>query len=407
MTVTLADIEAAAAAIAGHVLRTPLLAAPELSALAGADIALKLENLQRAGSFKTRGALVKLASLDAAQRRAGVVAMSAGNHAQGVAFHARHLGVPATIVMPRFTPFTKVERTRALGARVMLEGDSLGEAERFAHDLAEREGLAFVHPYDDPLVIAGQGTVALEMLADAPGLEVLVVPVGGGGLVAGIAVAAKALRPGIEIVGVQAELYPAMLQALRGQPCHAAGSTLAEGIAVKTPGRLTLPLVRDLVDDILLVGESALEKAVQTLLEGQKLLVEGAGAAPLAAVLAHRRRFAGRRLGLVVSGGNIDPRLVASILMRGLMRAGRMARLRIELSDAPGALAQVAALVGACGGNIIEVHHQRLFSDVPVKYAEIDVLVETTGTQHLADLIERLRAAGFPTRPLGSTAEGD
>ncbi len=407
MTLALADVQAAAAQIEGAVLRTPLLPAPDLSDRLGCRLLLKLENLQRSGSFKTRGALVRLLALDDAQRRGGVVAMSAGNHAQGVAFHARRLGVPATIVMPRATPFTKVERTRALGARVVLEGETLGESERYAHQLADSQRLVFVHPYDDPHIMAGQGTVALEMLADAPDLDVLVVPVGGGGLIAGMAVAAKALRPDIEVVGVEAELYPSMHQVLRGQTPRAAGSTLAEGIAVKTPGTLTLPIVRELVSDILLVGESALEKSVQMLLEVQKVVAEGAGAAPLAAILSHRRHFAGRKVGLVISGGNVDPRIVSSILMRGLMRAGRMARLRIELSDAPGVLAQVAALVGECGGNIIEVHHQRLFSDVPVKFAEIDLLVETTGKQHVDDLIERLRASGFPTRPLGTSAEGD
>lgn len=404
MTVTLADVETAARQIAGQVLQTPLLPAPDLSRLSGAEVFLKLENLQRAGSFKTRGALVKLLSLDK-QKPVGVVAMSAGNHAQGVAYHAHRLGIPATIVMPKGTPFTKVARTQALGARVILDGESLSESYEFAQGLADQGGLAFVHPYDDPLVMAGQGTVALEMLAEQPDLECLIVPIGGGGLCAGMAVAAKALKPAIEIVGVQAELYPSMRQALRGQTPHASGTTLAEGIAVKTPGALTLPIIRDLVAEILLVGESALEKAVQTLLETQKLVVEGAGAAPLAALLGHRQRFTGKRVGLVVSGGNIDPRLVASILMRGLMRAGRMVRLRIELSDAPGALAKVAALIGESGGNIIEVNHQRLFSDVPVKFAEIDVLVETVGRDHVLRLIERLRGDGFPTRQLGTTGE--
>lgn len=406
MTVSLADIRTAAAAIDGQVLRTPCVPAPELAADSGAELYLKLENLQRSGSFKTRGALVKLLSLDPGQRQAGVIAVSAGNHAQGVAYHARRLGIPATIVMPRFTPFTKVERTEGLGARVVLHGDALAEAEAHAHALAEQAGLAFVHPYDDPQIIAGQGTVALEMLAQVPDLDVLIVPIGGGGLIAGMAIAAKALKPEIDLVGVEAELYPSMLQALRGQTPRVSGSTLAEGIAVKTPGALTLPVVRDLVSEIVLAGESALEKAVQMLLEVQRLVVEGAGAAPLAAVLSNRQRFAGKKLGLVISGGNIDSRLVASILMRGLMRAGRMARLRIELSDRPGALAKVAALIGESGGNIIEVHHQRLFSDVPVKFAEVDVLVETTGTRHVEQLVEHLRSSGFPSRPLGSSAEG-
>ena len=407
MTVQLSDIKAAAAQIVGAVLRTPLIKAPELSALTGATVYLKLETLQRTGSFKSRGALVRLLALSPEQRRIGIVAMSAGNHAQGVADHARRLGIPATIVMPHITPFTKVERTRALHARVRLEGETLSEAQAFAEHLAEHEGLTLIHPYDDPLIIAGQGTVALEMLEDQPDLDILVVPIGGGGLIAGMAVAAKAIRPTIEVIGVQAELYPSMQQALRGQVPRVSGSTLAEGIAVKTPGRLTLPIIREHVADILLAGESALEKAVQMLMEIQKLVAEGAGAAALAGLLSHRPRFVGKRVGLVVSGGNIDSRLISSILMRGLMRGGRIARLRIELTDTPGALAKVAALIGESGGNIIEVAHQRLFSDVPVKFAEIDVMVETTGNAHVAELIEHLRHAGFSTRALGSLAEGD
>lgn len=407
MTVQLSDIKAAAAQIVGAVLRTPLIQAPELSALTGATVYLKLETLQRTGSFKSRGALVRLLALSPEQRRIGIVAMSAGNHAQGVADHARRLGIPATIVMPHITPFTKVERTRAMNARVRLEGETLSEAQAFAEHLAEHEGLTLIHPYDDPLIIAGQGTVALEMLEDQPDLDILVVPIGGGGLIAGMAVAAKAIRPTIEVIGVQAELYPSMQQALRGQVPRVSGSTLAEGIAVKTPGRLTLPIIREHVADILLAGESALEKAVQMLMEIQKIVAEGAGAAALAGLLSHRPRFVGKRVGLVVSGGNIDSRLISSILMRGLMRGGRIARLRIELTDTPGALAKVAALIGESGGNIIEVAHQRLFSDVPVKFAEIDVMVETTGNAHVAELIEHLRHAGFSTRALGSLAEGD
>ncbi len=406
MSISLADVQAAAAAISGHLVRTPIIESPEVSAACDATVLLKLENLQRTGSFKARGALVKLASLDQHQRRAGVIAMSAGNHAQGVAYHARRLGIPATIVMPRLTPFTKVERTQALGARIVLEGESLSDSEQHALKVAEAENLTFVHPYDDPHIIAGQGTVALEMLADVPDLDTLVVPIGGGGLIAGIAVAAKALNPRIEVVGVQTELYPSMAQALRNQVSHVSDPTLAEGIAVKTPGALTLPLVRNLVAEILLVSESSLERAVQTLLEVHKLVVEGAGAAGLAAVTGNRRRFAGRRVGIVLSGGNIDARLVASILMRGLMRAGQMTRLRIEVSDVPGALSKAAALIGESGGNIIEVHHQRLFSDIPVKFAEVDVLVETTGTAHVERLVETLRRNGFPTRGLGSSAEG-
>lgn len=404
---TSADIDHAAGSLAGHVLHTPCVPAPELSRLCGADVRLKLENLQVSGSFKTRGALNCLLALDDEQRRAGVVAMSAGNHAQGVAYHARRLGIPATIVMPRTTPFTKVERTERLGARVLLQGTTLSEAEQVAHELANSDGLAFIHPYDDARVIAGQGTVALEMLADCPDLDCIIVPVGGGGLIAGMALAIKARRPSLKIIGVQSELYPSMMQAMHGRPIRASGETIAEGIAVKIPGSLTLPVVRDLVDDILLVGEAGLERSVQLLMEAQKIVAEGAGAAPLAAMLRHRRRFEGRNVGLVVSGGNIDARLLASILMRSLCHAGRLARLRIEISDAPGMLAKATTIIGDGGGNIIEIYHQRLFSDVPVKYADVDVVIETTSIHHVTAIIETLRAAGFPTRVLGSSAVND
>lgn len=407
MTISLADVEQAARQLGTAVLRTPCLASPELSEMCGTPVVLKLENLQLSGSFKARGALVRLIALDEAQRRAGVVAVSAGNHAQGVAYHAKRLEVPAVIVMPKGTPFTKVERTHRLGARVVLDGETLGDAERVAYALAEREGLVFVHPYDDAAVIAGQGTVAIEMLVDCPDLDCLVVPIGGGGLIAGMAVAAKALRPGIEIVGVQAELYPSMVGALQGNSLRSGGQTVAEGIAVKTPGRLTAPIVRELVDDILLVGETSLERAIQTLTEVGKIVAEGAGAAAMAAVLAHRRHFEGKRVGVVVSGGNIDARLLASILMRSLCYAGRLARLRIEVSDVPGMLAKAAGIIASDGGNIIEIYHQRLFADVPVKFADVDVVIETTSIAHVNEIVERLRMAGLPTRVLSSSAEGD
>jgi len=406
LPVTLDMIRAAETLIAGQLIRTPTVEAPALSQRAGATIWAKLENLQVTGSFKPRGALVRMKQLSPAQARSGVIAMSAGNHAQGVAYHAGRLGVPATIVMPRETPFTKVERTRALGARVVLHGTNLTEAFDHAQLLAESDQLTFVHPYDDPHVIAGQGTVALEMLADAPALDTIVVPIGGGGLISGIAIAAKALKPGIEIVGVEAELYPSMYQAINGLPASSGGQTIAEGIAVKSPGRLNRQIVERLVDDIILVGESAIERAVQILLEEQKLVAEGAGAAGFAAILDRPDRFRGRRVGFVLCGGNIDVRLLASVAMRGLVRDGRLVRLRVEISDSPGTLARVAGLIGECGGNIIEIYHHRLFQDVPVKLAELDAVIETRNADHVRDITQRLAAAGFRARVLGSTNIG-
>ena len=402
--VSLADIRAAAAAIAGAVLRTPAISAPALTELAGAEIVLKLETVHPTGSFKERGALAKLLSLEAKQRKAGVIAMSAGNHAQSVAYHARRLGIPATIVMPEATPFTKVERTEAYGARVVLRGAGLAEARQAAAEIAAAEKLTLVHPYDDATVIAGQGTAGLELLADRPDLDVIVVPIGGGGLVAGIATAAKALKPEIEIIGVQCALYPAMLHAQGRCAAPTGGPTLAEGIAVKEPGRLTLPIAAALVDDILLADEPALERAVAVLLDIEKIVVEGAGAAPLAALLRHAERFRGKRVGLIVSGGNIDARLLASILQRALVRAGRLVRIRIEISDIPGALAKIARIIGDKSGNIVEIYHHRLFYDVPVKLAEVEAVVETRNPGHVGEVISALIAAGFPTRQLSSTA---
>ena len=403
-TVTIDDIRKAEAQLSGVIVETPTVHSRTLSAIAGCDIVLKLENLQYTGSFKDRGALIKLLSLGAAERKAGVIAVSAGNHAQGVAYHAERLGIPATIVMPEGTPFVKVRHTEAFGARVVHRGEGFAEAAAFAAELRVKEGLVLVHPYDDPHIIAGQGTIALEMIDADPALDALVVPIGGGGLIAGIAVAAKAFRPSIEVIGVETELYPSMYQAIRGLPPTSGGQTIAEGIAVKKPGELTKPIVAALVADILLVGESAIERAVQLLLEIEKTVAEGAGAAPLAAVLAHRERFAGKRVGLVVTGGNIDSRLLASVLLRGLIRDGRIVRLRVETRDVPGALGQVARLIGEKGGNIVEIYHQRLFYDVPVKLAEIDVVLETRDARHVEDIIAVLRAAGFPTRLLGNTA---
>ncbi len=405
MAVSIAEIRDAAGAIAGRVKRTPSVDAPRLAELVGAErIVLKLESQQYTGSFKDRGALVKLLSLTPEERKSGVAAMSAGNHAQGVAYHAKRLGIPATIVMPEGTPFTKIERTRHLGARVLVEGDGFDSAGAFAREMSAREGLVFVHPYDDDRIIAGQGTIGLEMLADDPDLDCLIVPIGGGGLIAGIATAAKALKPGIDILGVEAKLYPSMYNAVRGLDPASGGSTIAEGIAVKRPGERTKPIIEALVSDILLVGEDTLERAVMQLIELQKVVSEGAGAAGLAAMLAYRERIAGKRVGTVIAGGNIDSRMLAHILLRGLVRDGRMVRLRIEITDQPGALARLAGVIGKAGGNIIEIYHQRMFHDVPVKKADIDAVVETRNAEHVREIVQGLNAIGFPTRLLGTSS---
>ena len=409
LAVTIDDIRRAAEAIAGAVPKSPSLRAAALSDLAGCEVYLKLESLQPTGSFKERGALNKLLTLDAEQRKAGVVAMSAGNHAQGVAYHARRLGIPATIVMPEGTPFTKIDRTEALGAKVVLKGTGLVEARRAADALAAEQGLTLVHPYDDPAVIAGQGTVALELLADHPDLDTLFVPIGGGGLISGVAVAAKALKPEIEIVGVQSSLYPSMYRMLHGKPpgSPAEGATLAEGIAVKEPGKLTAKIVEALVRHVRLVSEAELEHAVELLIERQRVVVEGAGAAGVAALLADPAPFRGRRVGIVITGGNIDARLLASLLMRGLVRGGRLVRLRAELPDMPGVLSRVAGIIGEQGANIVEVHHQRLFHDTSVKRAELDVVIETQNRRHVDTIIDALVAGGFPTHLLLSSPESD
>jgi len=416
MTVTIDNIRAAARQLENHVVRTPAVASPALTELSGANIVLKLENLQVTGSFKPRGAYIKLAGLSDKQKKTGVVATSAGNHAQGVAYHARNLGIPATIYMPEGTPFTKVGRTEALGAGVVLSGEGLAESRDAAQLFCDAEGMTFVHPYDDEQVIAGQGTVGLELLSDVPDLDVLVIPIGGGGLLAGMAIAAKALKPDIEIIGVEAALYPSMSQALgRGDstsapalaPSKGTGvrsQTIADGIAVKVPGELTKPVIDDLVSDIVLVDETALEEAVQTYLEVQRVVTEGAGAASLAAVLGNRDRFAGRKTGLVVSGGNIDSRMLSSILMRGLVREGRLVRLRIKITDVPGALSRISGLIGDNGGNIIEINHQRLFYDIPVKQTEVDVVLETVDADHVNKIKKALIDADFSTRQLGATS---
>ncbi|MBM3540401.1 MAG: threonine ammonia-lyase [Alphaproteobacteria bacterium] len=404
MTITIDTIREAARAIQGAVVRTPTVHSRTLSQLTGAEVFLKLENLQYTASFKDRGALVKLLSLPRERRAAGVVAASAGNHAQGVAYHAQRLGIPATIVMPVHTPFIKVVRTRDFGATVVLHGEGVSEAAAHATELAAAHGYTFVHPYDDARIIAGQGTVGLELLEDQPALDALVVPIGGGGLIAGCAIAARALNPKIRIFGVEAALYPSMRRAIYGEKAGDGGPTIAEGIAVKDPGALTRPVVEELIEDILIVDESALERGVQLLLEIEKTVAEGAGAAPLAAVLANPALFAGRKVGLVVSGGNIDSRLLASVLMRGMARDGRIARLRVEITDAPGTLAKVADCIAKAGGNIVEVYHQRLFADVPVKRADLDAVIETRDVEHLKEIIASLESRGFAVRQLGNTA---
>ena len=403
--VRLADIEAARRTIAGHVLRTPELAAPPLSALTGADVVVKYENLQVTNSFKERGACVKLAALSAIERRRGVIAMSAGNHAQAVAYHARRLAIPATIVMPVTTPFVKVKATEALGATVVLDGETLTEAQARAEAIASERNLVWVHPYDDPHIIAGQGTIALEMLETAAELDVLIVPIGGGGLIAGCAIAARAIKPSIEIVGVEATLYPSMWNALHqgNRPCG--GATLAEGIAVKNVGKLTLPVVRELVSDVVLVDETLIERAVNAFLTLQKTMAEGAGAAGLAAMLAEPERFRGRKVGLILCGGNIDPRILATIMVRELERADRIVSFRLTIPDRPGILGQIATRLGEFNANILSVDHHRLFLDVPAKGAKLDVTMETRDAAHADEIFDALAADGYqPVRMPGGAA---
>ncbi|MBS0534563.1 MAG: threonine ammonia-lyase [Proteobacteria bacterium] len=406
MTVTIADIEAARKTIAGAVLRTPMLPAPRLSALTGAEVFVKYENLQVTNSFKDRGALNKLSSLSEAERRRGVVAMSAGNHAQSVAYHAARLGIPATIVMPVTTPHVKVAATRSHGAEVVLHGETVADAQARCEQIQAERGMTLVHPYDDEKVIAGQGTIALEMFEDVPDLDMMVIPIGGGGLISGNAIAAKALNSKIEIVGVEAMLYPSVWNALEHGNRTIGGPTLAEGIAVKNVGKLTLPIIRDLVSDVLLVDEAHLERAVNAYLTLQKTMAEGAGAAGLAALLAEPVRFAGKRVGLILCGGNIDPRILASIMVRELERETRIVSFRLTIPDQPGVLGLIATRLGDMGANILEVEHRRLLLDVPAKGASLDVMIETRDAAHAQEIITAMAADGYkPVRLSGGPRE--
>ena len=389
------DIQAAELRLQGHLLRTPCVASQTLSDITGAQVFLKFENLQFTASFKERGACNKLAQLTPEQSARGVIAMSAGNHAQGVAYHAQRLGLHAVIVMPRFTPGVKVERTRGFGAEVILHGDTLEESRSHAFALAEQRQLTFVHPYDDDAIIAGQGTVALEMLEDVPDLDTLIVAIGGGGLISGMATVAKALRPTMEVVGVQTVRFPAMFNAIQGTTHPQGTSTIAEGIAVGTPGRIPMEVIRARVDDLLLVDEGDIEQALVMLLEVEKTLVEGAGAVGLAALLKHPERFKGKRVGLVLCGGNIDPLLLAAIIERGMVRAGRLARIRVGARDVPGSLARITATVAEAGANIEEVHHQRAFTTLSAQNAEVELVVQTRGHAHVQEVLAVLRQAGF------------
>lgn len=396
--VGLAEIRAAAARIRGAVLRTPIVHCDALSRATGARVYLKLDNLQATGAFKERGAANRLALLTARERAAGVIAMSAGNHAQAVARHASLQGIAATIVMPRFTPATKVSRTEGWGARVVLHGDTLAEAAAHAHELALAEGLTFIHPYDDPAVMAGQGTLALEMLEDAPELEAMAVPVGGGGLLAGCATAALELRPGMAVFGVEVEGYPAMAQLLAGTEVRVGGPTIAEGIAVRDIGEAPLAQIRRLGIEVLVVPERAVEQAIALLAEGAKVVAEGAGAAGLAAVLEYPERFAGRAVGVPVCGGNIDPRILANVFLRNLLRDGRLLRLHLAIPDRPGVLADIATRVAAAGGNVIEVSHQRLFAAPSVQTAELELMVEVRDAAQGAAIIAALQAGQYVVR---------
>ena len=394
-TISLSDIQAAREVLKGHVANSPCMYSRTLSEISGAEIYLKFENLQFTASFKERGALNKLVSLSREQKHSGVIAASAGNHAQGVSYHATRLGIPSMIVMPKFTPYVKVEMTQRHGADVVLFGDNFDDAKTHALQLSTERKLAFVHPYDDEKVIAGQGTIALEMLETFPQLEMLCVAIGGGGLISGMATAAKAIKPDIDVVGVEMLRFPSMLAAINGTAATFGQSTIAEGIAVKEPGKITRDIVEKLVSDIVLVDEGDIEEAIVLLLEIEKTVVEGAGAASLAALMKHGARFAGKHVGLVLCGGNIDPLVLAGIIQRGMVRSGRLTRLKVELHDLPGALARITSVIADANANIEEVHHQRAFTNLPVQTAEVEFVLKTRNAAHLLEIVERLSAAGF------------
>ena len=398
MTLDLAAIQAAAGRLKGQIERTPCRHSKTLSKITGAEVWVKFENLQFTAAYKERGALNKLMLLSDAEKAKGVIAASAGNHAQGLAYHGARLGVPVTIVMPKTTPFVKVQHTRDFGATVVIEGETYDDANAHARKLRDEQGLTFVHPFDDYDIMAGQGTIALEMLEDAPDLEVLPVPIGGGGLISGVATAAKALKPDIRVVGCEPAMYPSFTARMRGVAAHCGGQTIAEGVAVKQVGDLTYGVVRPLIDDVLLLEEPHLEQAVSLYCNVEKTIAEGAGAASLAALLAYPERFRGKKCGLILCGGNIDTRLLASVLTRELVRAQRLASLRIIGDDRPGLLSTVASVIGAMGANIIEVNHNRLALDVPAKGAEFDITIETRDAQHTQDVMAALRESGYPPR---------
>ncbi|WP_369062406.1 threonine ammonia-lyase [Caulobacter sp. 73W] len=398
MTLDLEAIRAAAARLEGHIERTPCRHSKTLSKITGAEVWVKFENLQFTAAYKERGALNKLLLLSEAEKKRGVIAASAGNHAQGLAYHATRLGVPVTIVMPRTTPFVKVQHTRDFGAEVVIDGETYDDANATARRLQEERGLVFVHPFDDYDVMAGQGTIALEMLDKVPDLEILPVPIGGGGLISGVATAAKALSPDIRIIGCEPAMYPSFTARMRGVTAQCGGQTIAEGIAVKQVGEKTYGQVRPLIDDVLLLEEPYMEQAVSLYANVEKTIAEGAGAASLAALLAYPERFRGKKCGLILCGGNIDTRLLASVLTRELVRAQRLVSLRIVGDDRPGLLATVSQTIGDYGANIIEVAHNRLALDVPAKGAEFDVTIETRDAQHTQEIIDALRAAGYPPR---------
>ncbi|WP_139792353.1 threonine ammonia-lyase [Henriciella litoralis] len=398
LPISLEDVQDAARILDGQIERTPMRLSRTLSAITGATVWIKFENQQFTAAFKERGALNKLARLTDEEKSAGVIAASAGNHAQGVAYHGRRLGIPVTIAMPVTTPFNKVEHTRAFGARVLLEGTTFDEAKAYAQTIREEEGLTWIHPFDDPLIMAGQGTAAIEMFEDGPELDVLVVPIGGGGLISGMATVSKALSPKTKVIGVQAAMYPSMFAAIKGQDSKSGGASIAEGISVKEPGQLTRKVVEELVDEIVLVEEEHLERAITLFADVEKTIAEGAGAAGLAALLAHPEKFAGKTVGLILCGGNIDTRLLASVLTRALVREKRLANIRIIGDDRPGLLALVSKIIGDNGANIMEVAHNRIALDVPAKGAEFDILMETRDAQHTQDIIDALASAGYPPR---------